>query len=464
MNNLAPRQGMFAIILLVSFCLHVVILMFSTEKQQYNYRTDKGEKIVEQLGKEAMVALANQDRISLSVLANRYQVDNDVAKLVISDTKHQTLVQTGLSQTEVGQVIEQPIIQDNRALGFATITMKAISKGEIISNQWLFILGSAILHFFLWLIYGYMARPTAKQLEQIGEKVQQRMAIARGSVSNSQVVTTNTSAVDIDSQTQADTDSTLIKKSIQDFLQATSAVETNATDITDTNISIEPSTQVDSERSVTSPTLSATFPNQSAIELQIRFFDEFNLFSRVAPELAKPYLQLCAELLSRACDSLFGSSNALINRYVRDVQVQSTLKFTEQGAVVRLTGSTDQLPLASVLLAKLVIILNQVVYEKHRELSRFALPMTVGVSLDSQLEEIHRLMNSHAKQDGLMLLLPKALLKTLNGQVQLKNLLNPTSVGEREVVNYTGLAESLMAELIHKRDDILTEKKPKMVD
>ena len=168
MNHLAPRQGKFAIILLVSFCLHLLMLVFSTEKSQYEYRTNKGEKIVEQLGKEAMVGIANQDRISLSVLANRYQVDEDVAKLVITDPNNHTLVQTGQAQNDTGQVIDKPIIQNNQVLGHAIITMKAVSKGEIVSSQWLFILGSAILHGFLWLIYGYVARPTNEQLEQLG--------------------------------------------------------------------------------------------------------------------------------------------------------------------------------------------------------------------------------------------------------------------------------------------------------
>ena len=55
--------------LLASFCLHLLVLALSSEKQQYDYRTNKGEKIVEQLSKEALVAVSNQDRISLSVLA-----------------------------------------------------------------------------------------------------------------------------------------------------------------------------------------------------------------------------------------------------------------------------------------------------------------------------------------------------------------------------------------------------------
>ena len=201
MNHLAPRQGKFAIVLLISFCLHFLMLTFSSEKSQYEQRTQKGEKIVEQLAKEAMVGITSQDRISLSVLANRYQVDQEVAKLVISDQNNQPLVQTGQAQNEVGQVIDKPIIQNNQVLGHATITMKAVSKGEIVSSQWLFVLGSAILHGFLWLIYGYMARPTQEQLAQLGEKVQQHIALARGSLAPSNRVLTADGELQLDEDT-----------------------------------------------------------------------------------------------------------------------------------------------------------------------------------------------------------------------------------------------------------------------
>ena len=49
MNHLAPRQGKFAIVLLISFCLHFLMLTFSSEKSQYEQRTQKGEKIVDQV-------------------------------------------------------------------------------------------------------------------------------------------------------------------------------------------------------------------------------------------------------------------------------------------------------------------------------------------------------------------------------------------------------------------------------
>lgn len=82
--------------------------------------------------------------------------------------------------------------------------------------------------------------------------------------------------------------------------------------------------------------------------------------------------------------------------------------------------------------------------------------MTVGTSLDQQFDDVHKLAKNYAKEDGLILLYPQTMLKSLNGQVQLKNLPHPTNLAEREMVWYTGLAENLMTELINKRDAILT--------
>ena len=456
MNHLAPRQGKFAIVLLISFCLHFLMLTFSSEKSQYEQRTQKGEKIVEQLAKEAMVGITSQDRISLSVLANRYQVDQEVAKLVISDQNNKPLVQTGQAQNDGGQVIDKPIIQNNQVLGHATITMKAVSKGEIVSSQWLFVLGSAILHGFLWLIYGYMARPTQEQLAQLGEKVQQHIALARGSLAPSNRALTADGELQLDDHdlyTQAGDSSATAQpaatgKTINDFLNREKSKSVNdnnqaqptATEATD-NLAQE--NTVDSQK-------------QPEIELQIHFYDQYHLLKRVAPEVAKPYFQLCNQLLMRASNSLFNSSNNVLNRYIKDVYIKDNSHFNANGAVIHLAGKAEQLPLAAVLLSKLLIILNQVVYEKHRELSRFALPFTIGTSISHRFDDVQKLMANHAKEDGLLLLYPLDLLKTLDGKVQFKNLQHPTTITEREMVWYNGLSETLMTELIAKRDDILT--------
>lgn len=454
MNHLAPRQGKFAIVLLISFCLHFLMLTFSSEKSQYEQRTQKGEKIVEQLAKEAMVGITSQDRISLSVLANRYQVDQEVAKLVISDQNNKPLVQTGQAQNEVGQVIDKPIIQNNQVLGHATITMKAVSKGEIVSSQWLFILGSAILHGFLWLIYGYMARPTQEQLAQLGEKVQQHIALARGSLASSNPVLTADGELQLDDHdalyNQAKDSSATAQpaatgKTINDFLNREKSK----------SVKDDPQTQpVATDNLAQENTVDSQ--KQPEIELQIHFYDQYHLLKRVAPEVAKPYFQLCNQLLMRASNSLFNSSNNVLNRYIKDVYIKDNSHFNANGAVIHLAGKAEQLPLAAVLLSKLLIILNQVVYEKHRELSRFALPLTIGTSISHQFDDVQKLMANHAKEDGLLLLYPLDLLKTLDGKVQFKNLQHPTTITEREMVWYNGLSETLMTELIAKRDDILT--------
>ena len=59
--------------------------------------------------------------------------------------------------------------------------MKAVSKGEIVSSQWLFVLGSAILHgFYGWFMAIWRAQ--RRNSLAIGRKVQQHIALARGSL------------------------------------------------------------------------------------------------------------------------------------------------------------------------------------------------------------------------------------------------------------------------------------------
>lgn len=459
MNHLAPRQGLFAVILLASFCLHLLVLALSSEKQQYDYRTNKGEKIVEQLSKEALVAVSNQDRISLSVLANRYQLDSDVARLTISGADKTALVQTGVAQNDMGQVIEKPIIQNNQQVGQVAITMKAVSNGEVLASQWLFILGSAVLHIFLWFIYRYNARPTQEQLLQIGEKVQQRVALAPFGVPTANV-SQNVPQDDKDSEKQTPpsnerpqaTDNKTGEKagfSIQSYLQQQQAKNPS----TSQNIATTPTETADN---LPKNLHQQTMATEYELALQIRFYDEFKLLERLAPEVAQPYLHLCEQLLKRACDSLLGQRQSVLNQAVKSVTLKQLPYFDKHGAVVHLTGKSEEVTLASVLLAKLILILNQVVYEKHRELSRFALPMSVGVSTTQQFSDVQHLMQSHAKEDGLLLLFPKNLLTLLNKSVQVKHINNPISIAEREMVRYEGLSQVFMKELIGKRDDILT--------
>lgn len=478
MNNLAPRQGIFAVILLVSLCLHLLILMISMEKQQYDYRTEKGEKIVEQLSKEALVAVANQDRISLSVLANRYQVDKDVVRLAIYGTSQQPLVQIGVAQNEEGELIEQPIIQNNSQIGKINLTMRAPANGEVLAEQWIFLLGAVVLHIFLWLMYRLTARPTKKQLEEIGENLQQRLIITRqGLLKQQQLADEMNAKADANEEKK----SSKMGLNIQNYLQKSRNVSSDNQQEPLQEVHVEnqnepaPQTQSQTQHQpilknfgqndeqnfikISSPiseNVRTSVPYEHEVAVQIGFFDEFNLLSRLSPEVAEPYLHLCEQLLLRACDKLFIAHEMVADFSVKSVNLKHLPQFNRKGAIVHLTGKNEEVILASILLSKLVLILNQVVYEKHRELSRFALPMSAGVSTIKQVEDMERLMKNHSKEDGLLILYPKNLLKFLDKNVQFKHTNQPMNISEREMVRYNGLSQVLMKDLIAKRDEILT--------
>lgn len=468
MTHFAPRKGIFALILVASFCLHILLLVFSSEKAQYDTRQAKGNQILNQLSNEVQLAMASQDKVSLSVIVNRYQNDPDIAKLAITDAENATLVQTGQAQTQTGHVLDKTLSQNNQLLGHMSLMMKEVSKGEIISSHWSFLLGSAIIHGFLWLLYGWLARPTAAQLQRIGEKVQQRLVLStvgRGNTAKSVPIAEPLAQSEVTATHRETEESPKIKRDITDFLQQAAHKSDNFATTPLSENAVKPEqihTELDHQPSDISAadTLTDTHTyepqaDETTLQVEIRFFDEFNLLDKIAPEVALPYFQLCQQLLGRTVETLFSPTSSAMYRQISRVRVAPVTEFTAAGAVLTLVGKPEQLPLAAVLLAKLFIILNQVVYEKHRELSRFALPMRVGASPLTKADDLHKLLNNHAKSDSILLLLSADALKTLQGQVQLKNQLHPMSLAEREMVWYAGMSEYLITQLIEKRNQIL---------
>ncbi|MBO6225310.1 MAG: hypothetical protein J6N72_07675, partial [Psychrobacter sp.] len=172
MTYLAPRQGLFAIILLVSFCLQTLLLVISTDQQLSNSRALKGEQMVAQLIDEARLSLENKDRVSLSVIANRYTSEQDVTRILIKDNKDEILVPVGNAPMQQGDTIRQIATKGEAVIGSVALTLKDVSKGEIIAMQWPFVIGTMLLHLLLWVIYGYLARPTKEQINALSREIQ----------------------------------------------------------------------------------------------------------------------------------------------------------------------------------------------------------------------------------------------------------------------------------------------------
>jgi len=475
MTYLAPRQGLFAIILLVSFCLQTLLLVISTDQQLSNSRALKGEQMVAQLIDEARLSLENKDRVSLSVIANRYTSEQDVTRILIKDNTDDILVPVGNAPMQQGDTIRQIATNGDAVIGSVALTLKDVSKGEIIAMQWPFVIGTMLLHLLLWLIYGYLARPTKEQINALSRDIQElyrdqyRSVDQRGydrelerqsagqsvsHMSDSQVATANTANAADDGVTNARKFN--VHNEVNEYLRTqqnqetgsdtdnlASANEGGESEIADTGSTTSHSTSHTSKLSSTR--------SVDSVKVQIVFHDEFNMLERLAPAQRLPYLALCTQLLNQAVTELLRQPLLL------GVSALNEAHFEDNGAsvVLKADNSHAKVALAGVMLAKLYLMLNKIIHDKHIELSRFALPAKAGVSDDAQSEPMTHLLQSIGKKEQLLILLPNAGLKQISNHVQVHNIMRPTTVYERECAIFDGANDSLIQRLADVRNAVL---------
>ena len=475
MTYLAPRQGLFAIILLVSFCLQTLLLVISTDQQLSNSRALKGEQMVAQLIDEARLSLENKDRVSLSVIANRYTSEQDVTRILIKDNNDDILVPVGNAPMQQGDTIRQIATNGDAVIGSVAMTLKDVSKGEIIAMQWPFVIGTMLLHLLLWLIYGYLARPTKEQINALSRDIQelyrdqyrpvdqrgydrelerQSMGQSASHLADSQVATDNTANAADDEVTNARKFN--VHNEVNEYLRTQQNQETGS--VTDNVVSageggeseIADTDVVASQATSHTSKLSAT-RSVDSVKVQIVFHDEFNMLERLAPAQRLPYLALCTQLLNQAVTELLRQPLLL------GVSAMNEAHFEDNGAsvVLKADNSHAKVALAGVMLAKLYLMLNKIIHDKHIELSRFALPAKAGVSDDAQSEPMTHLLQSIGKKEQLLILLPNAGLKQISNHVQVHNIMRPTTVYERECAIFDGANDSLIQRLADVRNAVL---------
>ncbi len=491
MTYLAPRQGLFAIILLVSFCLQTLLLVISTDQQLSNSRAQKGEQMVAQLIDEARLSLENKDRVSLSVIANRYTSEQDVTRILIKDNNGDVLVPVGNAPMQQGDTISQIATKGDAVIGSVALTLKDISKGEIIAMQWPFVIGSMLLHLLLWLIYGYIARPTKEQINALSHREQYRQIdqreFARGyernlergdeteDVSTESASAANAAAAATSRNPNADKSDLPrkldIHRAVNQYvrgqqgqnpeLDATHdttahAMSNDGADNLQDQLTAGNANNHNSHKSNGSngsngiARLSANRPFDS-VSVQIVFHDEFNMLERLAPSQRLPYLALCTQLLNQAVTELLKQPLLL------GVSAINEPRFDESGAYVMLKADNShaKVALAGVMLAKLYLMLNKIIHDKHIELSRFALPAKAGVSDNAQVEAMSHLLESVGKKEQMLILLPNAGIKQINHQVQLQSVMRPTTVYERECAIFDGGNDAMIQRLADVRNAVL---------
>ena len=478
MTYLAPRQGLFAIILLVSFCLQTLLLVISTDQQLSKSRALKGEQMVAQLIDEARLSLENKDRVSLSVIANRYTSEQDVTRILIKDNNDDILVPVGNAPMQQGDTIRQIATNGDSVIGSVSLTLKDISKGEIIAMQWPFVIGTMLLHLLLWLVYGYLARPTKEQINALSRDIQdlhreQYMQIDQRSYdreferratdtdreasehsveSATDGQPTNAHKFDVHSevnqylrtqQNQAATDTTGSNSQPIDSTTEERAEHDAANGAAQDEISRAP-------KSGSASRLSAT-RSFDTVRVQIVFHDEFNMLERLAPAQRLPYLALCTQLLNQAVTELLKQPLLL------GVSAMNEPRFDDTGASVLLKADNShaKVALAGVMLGKLYLMLNKIIHDKHIELSRFALPAKAGVSDDAQAQAMTQLLHSVGKKEQMLILLPNAGLKQISHHVQVQSIMRPTTVYERECAVFDGGNDSMIQRLADVRNAVL---------
>ncbi|WP_350560278.1 hypothetical protein [Psychrobacter sp. CAL346-MNA-CIBAN-0220] len=484
MMYLAPRQGLFAIIILVSFCLQTLLLVISTDQQLTKSRAQKGEQMVAQLIDEARLSLENKDRVSLSVIANRYTSEQDVARILIKDNNNDVLVPVGNAPMQQGDTISQIATKGDAVIGSVALTLKDISKGEIIAKQWPFVIGSMILHLFLWLLYGYIARPTKEQINALSRDIQDlhRERYAQGgpffggqapnfNAEGSDDNAVNESRNGGNSQNAnheaahkeaANKSATVSTTGIHDDLNAyLKSQQNNGGDSeTQDSTSLDPnhiqtkasSTDISANTFTRSASkLSATRAFDS-VSVQIMFHDEYNMLERLTPEMRMPYLALCTQLLNQALTELLRQPLLL------GVSAVNQPRFDDKGAcaLLKADNSHAKVALAGVMLAKLYLMLNKIIHDKHIELSRFALSAKAGVSDSGQTAAMTQLLKSIGRKEQMLILLPNSGFKQIGNHVQVHSLKRPTTVYERECAVFDGGNDAMIQRLADVRNKVLT--------
>lgn len=492
MTYLAPRQGLFAIIILVSFCLQTLLLVISTDQQLTKSREQKGEQMVAQLIDEARLSLENKDRVSLSVIANRYTSEQDVARIVIKDNNDEILVPVGNAPMQQGDTIRQMATKGDAVIGSVALTLKDISKGEIIAMQWPFVIGSMVFHLFLWLLYGYVARPTKEQINALSRDIQdlhreqyvqsgqlthgrepnESYAVESGASSGNNETSVNDRANSKETHKTTKVDTAGIHDELNAYLKAqqtnsdaaenqTGPIASNSTpDYEDNNNADSNGLKTNASKishvtngykfTSSASKLSATRAFDS-VSVQIMFHDEYKMLERLAPEMRMPYLALCTQLLNQALTELLKQPLLL------GVSAINEPRFDEKGAcaVLKAENNHAKVALAGVMLGKLYLMLNKIIHDKHIELSRFALPAKAGVSDNAQADAMTQLLTSVGRKEQMLILLPNSGLKQIGNYVQVHSLKRPTTVYERECAVFEGGNDDMIQRLVTVRNAVL---------
>ena len=413
----APRQGLFASLLIVSFALHTFLLVLATTHQLNENRANQGQLITSQLVTDSLSELEPPNRVSLALLANRYATNPSVASIRILDAKAQVLATGGLTKTREGEVFVRDALQNEKKVGVIEITLIEPSIGEILRTQWLAILFSFLIHGLLWVAYRAVARPSRTEY------------LAR-----------------INNESR-------LKFEIQTLTQALEQEKHNAA------LAIAQAQQAVKNKAKEKEHKPAVLESDS-LSLNIQFYDPKQLLDSVNKTVSVPYFNLCQIFLNKATE-------LCVQRYkLNSSDICTVHKFDEKGATISIAADKPNALVCLTMISAVFQLLSEVLYKRYREEKRFVLQTRSAIA--SKVEEMQlssvqaaERLTQHLVAKESALHVPNTLLKDVSDHFQLVSMPNPTNVLTRHAFVVNGMdAES--AELAQTfRTEILKSKQSK---
>ncbi|RYY80882.1 MAG: hypothetical protein EOO69_00240 [Moraxellaceae bacterium] len=421
----APRQGLYASLLIISFAVHVILMVHTTNHQLGHTRAIQGELMTRQLADDSLAMLAPVDTVSLALMANRYTGRPDVASLKIMAADGRVLTSSGNAPTRSGQVFNKKVMLDQKPIGQIELTLIQPSIGEMIRTQWLPLLLSLLTHIILWLLYRVAARPTRREY---------LATLAREQQLQEQLLALKLHA----EQTQKNA---VIARAMANPAEIPKPAQGN------------------------NGNPSSTDAADSALILRIGFVDPKQLLGTLSPGLARPYFSLCQTLLEQAIQQNRQHFEALETKAQggQPVECKIVQPFGESGAMISAPSSNPQSALFLAQLGQLFNLLTDVVYRRHREIKRFALHTRTALAEPQHNQPAQALAQSLIHQveaNQLAVHLTDDQVLNLQQYFQLSAFDSPTDAQTREALLVTAMNVDGARFVSKARERILAGDKP----
>ncbi|WPC32017.1 hypothetical protein [Acinetobacter towneri] len=412
----APRQGLFASLLIVSFAFHTFLLVLATTHQLNENRANQGQLMTSQLVTDSLSELEPANTVSLALLVNRYATNPSIASIRILDAHNQVLATGGQSRTRQGEVFVRDALINEKKVGSIEITLIQPSIGEILRTQWLATLLSLIIHGLLWLAYRAIARPSRSEY------------LAR-----------------INNESR-------LKHELQALTQALEQ-EKHQTALALAQAQQQPKPVLPPK---TNKAIEPTQPENN-IALNIQFYDPKQLLDTVTQSVSVPYFSLCQIFLNKSIELCV--QHYKLNRS----DIQTVQPFHEDGATLSIAANTPNAAACMAMIGTVFQLLSEVLYKRYREEKRFVLQTRSGLSTAveamqlSAVQAAERLVHQLSARENAVHL-PNELLDELSTHYELVSMPNPTNVLMRYAFMVNGM-DSQSAELAQSlRTEILKGK------